>query len=79
MKRKISQARPRPNRTLMELRINNGLSANRLALRAGVSGNTVRAAERGAYICEDSQHAIAEALDARVIELFPFERQRVAA
>ncbi len=79
MQRKISQARPRPNRTLMELRWNAGLSCNRLALRAGVSGNTVRAAERGAYICEDSQKAIAGALSVQVTDLFPFERQRVAA
>lgn len=79
MQRKISQARPRPNRTLMELRLNAGLSPNRLALRAGISGNTARAAERGAFIDENSQKAIADALGVQVMELFPFERQRVAA
>jgi DNA-binding XRE family transcriptional regulator len=71
--------RPRPNRGLIELRINLGLSPNLLAIRAGVSGNTVRAAERGCYVHPVSQHAIARALDVDVIEIFPFERQRVAA
>lgn len=79
MQRKISQSRPRPNRALIELRLNAGLSPNRLALRAGISGNTVRVAERGGYVCEDTQYAIAEALGVRVTDLFPFERQRMAA
>lgn len=73
------QKRLYPNRGLVELRINAGLSPNDLAYRAGVSGNTVRAAERGLYVCPRSQYAIAKALGVTPLAVFPFERQRVAA
>jgi lambda repressor-like predicted transcriptional regulator len=63
----------------MELRLNAGLSPNDLAYRAGLSGNTVRSAERGLYVSPRSQHAIAKALGVRPLDVFPFERQRVAA
>ncbi len=76
--RSVAQ-RPRTNRTLIELRINAGLSPNELALRAGVSGNTVRAAERGLYVEPRSQYAIAHALGRLPLDVFPFERQRVIA
>jgi transcriptional regulator with XRE-family HTH domain len=79
MQRKLSHVRPRPNRTLLELRLNLGLSPNRLALRAGLSGNTVRTAERGGYVDERSQYAIASALGTSVLDVFPLERQRTAA
>jgi transcriptional regulator with XRE-family HTH domain len=78
MQRKLSQVRPRPNRTLIELRLTQGLSCNRLAMRAGLSGNTVRSAERGGYVDERSQLAIASALGAAVLDVFPLERQRRA-
>lgn len=68
----------RSNRTLIELRINAGLSPNDLATRAGVSGNTVRAAERGFYVSPRSQYAIARVLGQLPLEVFPFERQREA-
>lgn len=68
-----------PNRQLMELRLNAGLSPNDLACRAGLSGNTVRSAERGLYVSPRSQHAIAMALGVLPLDVFPFERQRVAA
>jgi transcriptional regulator with XRE-family HTH domain len=70
------RSRPRANIELFKLRLNAGLSANDLARRAQVSGNTVRAAERGDYIDERSQHAIATALEHEVVALFPLERQR---
>jgi DNA-binding XRE family transcriptional regulator len=70
-------SRPRQNRALIELRINAGLTPNDLARRAGVSGNTVRAAERGLYVDPRSQFAIASALSVRPLEVFPFERQRL--
>lgn len=73
------RTRARVNRALMERRINIGLTPNDLARRAGVSGNTVRAAERGMYVDPRSQYAIASALGALPLEVFPFERQRVAA
>ncbi len=78
MLRSVTQ-RPRTNRGLIELRINAGLSPNDLALRAGVSGNTVRAAERGLYVSPRSQYAIAHALGRLPLDVFPFERQRVIA
>lgn len=79
MPRDLSQRGRRANRTLVELRLNAGLSPNDLALRAGVSGNTVRAAERGFYIAPRSQFAIASALGVAPLIVFPFERQRVVA
>jgi transcriptional regulator with XRE-family HTH domain len=71
--------RLRVNRQLIELRLNAGLTPNTLALRAGVSGNTVRAAERGLYVDPRSQYAIASALGVLPLDVFPFERQREAA
>lgn len=68
--------RARTNRHLIELRINAGLTPNDLGRRAGVSGNTVRAAERGLYVDPRSQFAIAKALDVLPLDVFPFERQK---
>lgn len=68
----------RTNRHLVEARLNAGLTPNDLAYRAGISGNTVRAAERGLYIGPRAQFAIAHALDVLPLELFPWERQREA-
>lgn len=72
-------SRARLNRALVELRINAGLTPNDLARRASVSGNTVRAAERGLYIDVRSQFAIASALGVAPLDVFPFERQRLRA
>lgn len=69
----------RANRVLIEMRINQGMTPNDLGRRAGVSGNTVRAAERGIYIDPRSQYGIACALATSCLVLFPFERQRVSA
>lgn len=75
-----SAYRSRPNRDLIEARLNAGLTPNDLAYRAGVSGNTVRAAERGLYVGPRAQFAIAHALDLRSpLTVFPWERQREAA
>jgi len=71
--------RLRTNRPLIELRLDAGLTPNDLARRAGISGNTVRAAERGLYVDPRSQYAIATALGVRPLQAFPFERQREAA
>jgi transcriptional regulator with XRE-family HTH domain len=81
MQRKTVQLRQlgRLNIRLIEARLNRGWSPNQLAGRAGISGNTVRAAERGDYIAPRSQFAIAEALGLELLDLFPFERQRLAA
>ena len=76
---KHANSRKRLNRDLIERRLNAGLTPNDLARRAGISGNTVRAAERGLYVDPRSQYAIAVALDTLPLEVFPFERQRVCA
>lgn len=77
--RSATRSRQRPNRTLIEARLNAGLTPNDLAYRAGVSGNTVRAAERGLYIGPRAQFAIAAALALTLLDVFPWERQREAA
>ncbi len=74
-----SANRSRPNRSLIEARLNTGLTPNDLAYRAGVSGNTVRAAERGLYIGPRAQFAISHALGLLPLAVFPWERQREAA
>lgn len=73
-----SANRSRRNRPLIEARLNAGLTPNDLALRAGVSGNTVRAAERGLYVGPRAQYAMAHALGVAPLDLFPWERQREA-
>jgi len=73
-----SRRRARVNRRLIELRLDAGLTPNDLARRAGVSGNTVRTAERGYYVDPRSQFAIASALEVRPLDVFPFERQKEA-
>jgi DNA-binding XRE family transcriptional regulator len=77
--KRIYGRRPQPNRALITLRINAGLTPNMLGQRARVAGNTVRAAERGSYIEVPQQEAIAAVLGVEVLDLFPFERQRIAA
>jgi DNA-binding XRE family transcriptional regulator len=74
-----SAKRHRTNRQLIEARLNAGLTPNGLAYRAGIAGNTVRAAERGLYVDPRSQFAIAQALDLLPLDVFPWDRQREAA
>lgn len=74
----IRSKRLRPNRTLQELRINLGLSPNGLAYRAGVSGNTIRMAERGYVPTPPIQYAIARVFDLAPLDLWPFDQQRAA-
>ncbi len=77
--RRPSSRRPRTNRLLIEHRLDAGLTPNDLARRAVISGNTVRAAERGDYVDPRSQYAIASALGVARVVVFPFERQKEAA
>ncbi len=72
-------SRQRTNRLLIEHRLDAGLTPNDLARRAQISGNTVRAAERGDYVDPRTQYAIASALGVARVVVFPFERQREAA
>ena len=73
-----SANKPRSNRDLIEARLNAGLTPNDLAYRAGLSGNTVRAAERGLYVGPRAQFAITRALGLLPLAVFPWERQREA-
>ena len=68
----------RPNRKLQALRINQGLSPNALAYRAGVSGNTVRSAERGFTPQPHVQFAIAETLGVEPLDIWPLDKQVIA-
>lgn len=70
-------SRIRPHRHLQELRINQGMSPNDLARRAGINGNTVRLAERGFTPTERVQFAIADVFALRPTDLWPMDRQRV--
>lgn len=67
-----------PNRQLQELRINQGLSPNDLAYRAGVSGNTVRMAEAGFIPSPRVQFAIARVFNLSPLDLWPIDQQRAA-
>jgi DNA-binding XRE family transcriptional regulator len=73
--RKAKSGRRRPNRQLQQLRINEGLSPNMLAYRAGVSGNTIRMAEAGFRPSPRVQFAIAEVFELRPLDLWPIEEQ----
>jgi DNA-binding XRE family transcriptional regulator len=68
-----------PNRKLQELRINAGLSPNALAYRAGVSGKTIRLAEAGWIPTPRVQFQIAAVFDLLPLDLWPLDRQKVAA
>lgn len=69
----------RPNRLLIELRINAGLSTVDLAHRVGVSAKTIRMAEAGFTPGPRIQFAVAQAFDCEPLDLWPMERQKVAA
>lgn len=66
----------RPNRLLQALRINEGLSPNDLAYRAGVSGNTVRLAETGFCPTPRVQFAISRVFSKSPLDIWPLEIQR---
>lgn len=66
----------RPNRVLQALRINEGLSPNDLAYRAGISGNTVRLAEAGFRPTPRVQFAISRVFQKLPLDIWPLEEQR---
>lgn len=59
----------------MELRINEGLSPNDLAYRAGVAGKTVRMAEAGFLPSPRVQHAIASVFGLQPTSIWPLHVQ----
>lgn len=64
------------NRRLLELMIDHGLQPNDLAARAMVSGNSVRLAMDGFVPGWRIQKAIADVLDAKPLDIWPWEMQR---
>lgn len=75
MTKLVESRRKAPNRQLMELRINEGLSPNDLAYRAGISGKTVRMAEAGFLPSPRVQHAIAQVFDLEPTSIWPLHLQ----
>lgn len=75
VKNETAARRVTPNRQLMELRINQGMSPNDLAYQAGVSGKTVRMAEAGFVPGPRIQHAIATVFDLRPTDIWPLHSQ----
>lgn len=73
---KPTSRRTRPNVKLQGLSINAGLSANDLAYRAGVSGNTIRAVFGGTVPHPRTQRAIADVFGVEPLDLWPLEDQR---
>lgn len=76
---RIGQRGRRPHTQLMSLRLNEGLSREALAYRAGVSRETVRMAESGFVPGPRVQFAIAAVFALRPLDLWPIEMQRRAA
>lgn len=76
MNTKIRAGRRSPNRRLQSLRINEGLSPNDLAYRAGISGNTVRLAESGYTPSPRVQFAISRVFGLSPLDIWPLEAQR---
>jgi DNA-binding XRE family transcriptional regulator len=80
MQRAVAQTRtlsrkPKPHLRLQELRINEGMSPNDLAYRAGLSGNTIRLAEAGYMPTPRVQFAIAAIFGLRPLDLWPLDRR----
>jgi DNA-binding XRE family transcriptional regulator len=69
----------KPNRKLIGLRVNAGLSPNELGRLIGVSGPTIRLAEKGHTPEPRVQHAIAEYFELQPLDIFSLERQRALA
>jgi DNA-binding XRE family transcriptional regulator len=76
---KASRTHRVPNRELIERRINEGLSTVDLAARVGVSAKTIRMAEAGFTPGPRIQFEIARVFGCRPLDLWPMERQKVAA
>lgn len=68
-----------PNRTLIELRVNAGLSPNQLAYHTGISGPTIRLAEKGHTPEPFVQFAVADYFGMKPTDIWPLERQRALA
>lgn len=80
MERRTGAKRHRaPNTELISLRINGGMTAADLAYRCGTSAKTIRLAEAGFTPGPRIQFEIAKAFGLEPLDIWPMERQRVAA
>lgn len=61
---------------MTELRVNAGMSPNELGYRAGVSGKTVRMAEKGHQPLPRTQFAIADVFGLLPLDLWPLHGNR---
>lgn len=68
-----------PNTKLIGLRINAGLSPNRLSYLTGVSAPTIRLAERGHTPEPRVQFALASHFGLLPLDIWPLERQKELA
>lgn len=75
----MARKRKRPNRQLIELRLNRGLSPNQVAYLTGLTGPTVRLAESGHIPSPRVQFALADFYGLKVVELWPLETQKELA
>lgn len=76
----MARNRKQPNRKLIELRLNKGLTPNQVAYMTGLTGPTIRLAEKGHVPSPRVQLALAEFYDAeRVVDLWPLEMQKELA
>jgi transcriptional regulator with XRE-family HTH domain len=69
--------RARTHVALISLRVNEGLSREALAYRAGISKETVRLAEAGFVPTPRVQFALAGVFGMRPLDLWPIETQKV--
>lgn len=65
-----------PNRQLISLRVNAGLSPNQLSYATGISAPTIRLAERGHTPEPHVQFALAQFFELKPLDIWPLERQR---
>ncbi len=74
--RTCQRHRRRPNLKLQSLRINGGLGRSDLALRTGVSVESIRMAEWGFTPGPRIQFALAEEFGLLPLDIWPLEQQR---
>lgn len=75
----MGRKRKQPNRKLIEYRLNKGLTPNQVAYMTGLTGPTIRLAEKGHVPSPRVQLALAEFYEERVLDLWPLELQKELA
>ncbi len=76
----MARKRKQPNRKLIALRLNKGLTPNHVAYMTGLTGPTVRLAEGGHIPSPRVQFALAEFFGVEeVMDLWPIETQKELA